>query len=179
MSPKNLNILLLVVSVFLYFSVVKPLYSGTTSVLFKDGQSFKSLIEKRNAYDLAIEEVPKLIKQAKEYEELYNNISEEDRKKILTMVPVSVNEIKLMSELVNIGNKADSFPIENMGIKDKQGKYSVNFSVTTTYANFDKIIKVWESSMRLFSLESVSFTPGKTEEEAIKFNVDFFTYYMK
>ncbi len=95
------------------------------------------------------------------------------------MVPISVNEIKLMSELTNIGLKS-GVPIENMGIKDKgSGVYSVSFSVVTTYTNFKRVIAIWEKNMRLFTLESVSFIPGKTEEEPIKFSVELSTYYMK
>lgn len=179
MTPKLLNILLIVLSWLLYSYVVDPLYSGTSSFLFDDGQGFKSLIEKRNAYDKTIEEVPKIIKQANDAKKVFDTLPEEDKKKILTMVPVSVNDIKLMSEVTNIGNES-GVPLDGMDIKDKgNGLYIVSFTVTTTYTNFKNIIKVWENSMRLFTLESVTFSPGKTEEDPIKFNVELSTYYMK
>ena len=166
--------------------VVNPLYTGSSSFLFKEGSGLKDLIKKRNAYDKTIAELPKVIEQAEVAKKSYDNISEIDRKNILTMVPVSVNEIKLMSELTNIGVES-GLPIDNMGIKDKgadiknknNGVYTVSFSLMTTYTNFKKIIPVWEKSMRLFTLESVSFSPGKTEEEEVKFNVGLSTYYMK
>jgi hypothetical protein len=179
MTPKLLNILLLALSWFLYSYVVNPLYSGTPSFLFEQGQSFKNLVQKRNAYDKTTEEVKKLILQSSAAKNFYENISETDRKNILVMVPISVNDIKLMSELTDIGLRS-GVPIENMGIKDKgAGVYSVSFSVVTTYTNFKRVIAIWEKNMRLFTLESVTFTPGKTEEEPIKFNVDLSTYYMK
>lgn len=180
MTPKILNILLLTISAFLYFAVIDPLYSGTTSFLFSDGQSFKSLIAKRDAYDKTIAAVDGLIKQANDAEITYQSVSPEDKKKILTMVPISINDIKLMNELTNIGNLPGNVPIEGMGIKDRgNGEYTVDFNVTTTYSNFDKIIRIWENSMRLFTLQSVSFGPGKTEDEPTKFNIEFYTYYMK
>lgn len=179
MTPKLFNILLIILSWLLYSYVVDPLYSGTTSFLFDDGQSFKSLTEKRNAYDKTIEEVPKMIKQAETARKTFDAIADDDKKKILTMVPTGINEIKLMSEVTNIGNES-GVPLDNMGIRDKgNGEYSVAFSVSTTYTNFKNVIKVWENSMRLFTLQSVTFSPGKTEEEPIKFNVELSTYYMK
>jgi hypothetical protein len=179
MTPKILNIILIVSSWLLYSYVVDPLYSGTPSFLFQEGQGFNDLIKTRNAYDKTIEEVPKLIKQASVAKTTYENISPADKKNILIMVPVSVNDIKLMSELTNIGVES-GVPLDGMGIKDKgNGEYSVSFSVITTYTNFKSIMKVWENSMRLFRLQSVSFSPGKTEEELIKFSVELSTYYMK
>lgn len=178
MSPKLLNILLIISSWALYNYIVSPLYFGEDSFIFAAGQDINSLVEKRNTYDKTIAAVPEIINQAKAVKGNYDNLSEEDKKKILVMVPVSVNDIKLMSELTNIGVES-GIPLEGMGIKDKGGTYSVSFSVMTTYANFKKIITYWENSMRLFTLQSVSFNPGKTEDEIIKFNIELYTYYMK
>lgn len=185
MTPKLLNILLIIISGVLYIYVVNPLYSGTDSFFFASGQDIKSLTTKLATYDATIAEVPNIIKKAKDAKDQYDKISEDDRKKILTMVPVSVNDIKLMSEITNIGTEALT-PIDGMGVKDKglaknskEGEYSVSFTVLTTYTNFKKMMAYWESSMRLFRLQSVSFSPGKTEEEPIKFSVELSTYYMK
>lgn len=179
MTPKLLNILLIIISGILYVYIVDPLYSGTASALFPESSSIKTLTDTRNAYDATLKEVPNIISNANKAKIQYEKISEDDRKKIMTMVPVSINDIKLMSELTNIGVES-GVPIDGMGIKDKgAGIYSVSFSVTTTYTNFKKIISFWENSMRLFRLESVSFSPGKTEEEPIKFSVELSTFYMK
>lgn len=178
MSPKTLNIFLMISSVMLYNYVINPLYSGATSPLFEPDQDIKKLVEKRDTYSKTIEAFPGIVDEATTMQAQYDSIQEVDRKKILTMVPVSVNDVKLMSELTNIG--VDSgVPIDGMGIKDKGGYYSVSFSVMTTYTNFKKIMTYWENSMRLFTLQSVSFSPGKTEEEEIKFTVELSTYYMK
>jgi hypothetical protein len=44
--------------------VVNPLYTGSSSFLFKEGSGLKDLIKKRNAYDKTIAELPKVIEQA-------------------------------------------------------------------------------------------------------------------
>jgi hypothetical protein len=178
MSPKLLNSLLLVASAVLYFYVIEPLYFGSASSFFDNEKSIPMLVQKRNSYDMTIAAFPDLLKKAKTNVEQYNSITEEDKRKIMTLVPTSVDEIKLMSELTNIGN-ASGVQIDGMGIKDKGGSYSINFSITTTYTNFKEIMRYWGSSSRLFALQSVSFTPGKTEDDLIKFNIELVTYYMK
>lgn len=178
MSPKLLNVLLIISSVVLYYYVVDPLYSGADMGLISPDKSIQKLVEERETYNKTIKAVPEVIKKANDTRKQYEDLSEEDKKKILVMVPVAVNDIKLMSEITNIGSKSGVM-LENMGIKDKGGEYSISFSVMTTYTNFKNIMKYWENSMRLFTLQSVTFSPGKTPEDIIKFNVDLSTYYMK
>lgn len=178
MKPRDLNILLIVASVALYYLIISPLYSGGSSLLFESGQDITTLTKTRDTYDKTIEEVPRLIALGQNLKKEYDSIQEEDRKKILTMVPVSVDEIKLLSEITNIGAESGVI-LDGMGIKDMGGEYSVSFNVSTTYTNFKNIITFWEKSMRLFTLQSVTFTPGKTDMDPIKFSVALSTYYMK
>ncbi len=179
MSPKLLNILLIISSWVLYNYVIDPLYFGTDSFFIESGQDIKGLVQKSKTYDKTIEIVPGLIKQAKLDQENFENILEKDKKNILVMVPVSVNEIKLMNEIANIGTDS-GLVLDGMGVKDKGGGfYSISFSVITTYTKFKKFITYWENSMRLLTLQSVSFSPGKTEEDEVKFSVELTAYYMK
>lgn len=178
MSPKILNILLIISSVVLYYYVVDPLYSGADSTFFSGDKNIPKLIEKRNTYDKTIEAFPLILSQAATNQKQFEALQQDDIKTIMTMVPVSVDDIKLMSEITNIAAES-GIPLDNMGIKDKIGEYTVSFTVLTTYTNFKKIIALFEKSMRLFTLQSVSFTPGKTEEDLVKYNVEFSTYYMK
>ncbi len=180
MTPKLLNILLLILSGFLYFYIIEPLYTGSESFIFTQGQDLKTLMNERDTYDKTIAEVPKLIDKAAKAKASYDKISDTDRHNIMVMVPVSVDNIKLMSELTNIGVES-GIPIDGMGVKDKSlGEYSVSFSVMATYSDFkNKVMPYWEKSMRLFTLQSVSFAPGKTEDEVVKFSVQLSTYYMK
>ncbi len=184
MSPKLLNILLLVASFVLYYYVINPLYFGAASNFFDVEKSIPRLTERVNTFDKTIAAVKTVKAHSEESFAKYSTLTEEDKKKILTMVPVEVNDIKLMSELVKISELTKSegdqgVAMDGMGIKDKGGLYSVSFNINTTYANFKKMMKIWESSGRLFSMQSVTFNPGKTEEDLIKFNIELYTYYMK
>ncbi len=177
MTPKILNTILLLVSFILYSYVAKPLYSGTSSI-FTFGESIPTLSEKVASYQKTIDAYPELKNSAESALSAYKNISEEDRNKIMVMVPETVDEIKLMSELVNIG-VASGIPIESMGIKDKGGYYSINFTVMAKYSDFKKVMATWENSRRLLALQNVSFSSGKTDDEVLKFTVDLVAYYLK
>ena len=179
MTPKLLNIILIVSSVLLYNFIVSPLYTGGDSSLFDASQGIDKLIVQRNTYDKTIAALPGIFAEAEKDTKEYQAISQEDRQKILVMVPTEINDIKLMSELTNMGIDS-GIPIDSMGVKDKgNGEYTVGFNIFTTYSKFKKVMAYWEKSMRLFRLNSVTFSPGKTEEENTKFTVDLTAFYMK
>lgn len=185
MSPKILNIFLIISSFVIYFYIAKPLYSGSNSFLISPGNDVKSLISKRADYDKTIDAVSDVFKQSDAAKKQYESLSDADKKNILTMVPVSVNEIKLMAEITNLATLS-GIKMEGMGIKDKGvnkkenfGEYIVSFNFLDTYSNFKKSMTVWENSMRLFKVDAITFTPAATEDEVTKFNVSLSTYYMK
>lgn len=178
MSPKVLNIFLLVISYILYSYVVSPLYFGKESVI-SFGENVPALIKLNNTYDATLSEVEVIIKGAKDAKAQYESISSDDRKNMLIMVPESIDEIKLMKELT-LSVVDTGIPLDGMAVKEKGGgEYAVSFSVITTYTKFKMYMNYWENSMRLYSLKSVSFNPGKTEDDEIKFSVELSTYYMK
>ena len=177
MTPKLLNILLLICSAVLYYLFITPLYSGVSSGVWSPGEkSVKALIKQKSGYETTLLEADKVVSQAKILQKKYENYDEETKRKIMLMVPESVDSI-LLDELTRI--VSDSGPVEGITIRNKgEGEYIVSFSVITTYTQFKTFITYWEKSMRLFSLQSVTFSPGKNDEALIKFNVEFSTYYM-
>ena len=185
MSPKILNIFLIISSFVLYFYAIKPLYSGPSSFLVGPGNDVKSLISRRADYDKTIDVVSDVFKQADKARTQYESLTDVDKKNILTMVPVTVDEIKLMSEITNLavisGIKMEGFGIKDKGVnkKDNFGEYTVSFSFLGTYSDFKKSMVHWENSMRLFKVDAITFTPAASEDEVTKFTVSLATYYMK
>lgn len=178
MSPKVLNILLLAMSYVLYSYVITPLYFGGNG-LIPLGESVPSLVKKNNNYDSTLIGVDKIIKDANDTRKQYDEITKEDKDKMYVMIPTSINDIKFMKELT-LSVLDTGIPLDSMSIKDKgNGEYAVSFSVLTTYTKFKMYMNYWENSLRLYSLKSVTFSPGKTEDSEIKFNVELSTYYMK
>jgi len=179
MTPKLLNILLLIVSFVLYYSVINPLYYGTPSPIFSTDNNIQGLLETRAKYDAALQAVPRLLVQATQASKQYAAIEDKDKNNMYIMVPVSIDDVKLMREVTSIASDA-GIPLDGLGVKDRyDGTYSVSFSVLATYHDFKKFMSYWDNSMRLFSVKSVTFSGGKTDSDLIKFNVDLATYYLK
>lgn len=178
MSPKLFNSLLIIVSVVLYFYVIDPLYTGADAVFWNSGPSIQSLNVLKNQYQATIDGVSGILQEAKDLEKEYNSFDATTTKNMMIMVPSSIEEVRLLSELTEMANLS-GFSIEGLNVKDKSGEYTVNFTMNTTYPKFKTFMYKFETSMRLFTLKSVSFTPSKDETELIKFSVELSTYYMK
>lgn len=179
MSPKLLNILLIIATGTLYYLFINPIYSGIDTGIWSPGEeNIKSLIVLRDQYDATIKGIDGISSKANALQKRYDSFDDETKTKMMIMVPDSINTIKLLSELTSIADQA-GFPLDSIGVKDRGGEYSVSFTVVTTYTKFKDFITHWEKSMRLFTLQSVTFSPGKTDEDALKFNVDLTTYYLK
>ena len=140
--------------------------------------NIQSLIKENGDYDETLKGIDDLVAKANSFQKQYGSLSDETKAELKIMVPDTVDSIKLLSELTNLADKA-GIPLETIGIKDdNQGEYSIGFSVQTTYTKFKQFITYWEKSMRLLTLQSVAFSPGKTDEDTIKFNVSLSTYYL-
>lgn len=186
MSPKLLNIFLLMLSGVLYFFVITPIYTGFGSLWTpKDGKGIVQLRQSKAKYTVTLEQVGQIITQAENLKKDYLAVPEEDKAKLKQMVPSSVDRVRLLSEITNIGNQSgitlnDLNVTELKSFEDKvRGAYSVSFSVKTSYPRFKEIITNFETSLRLFSTESVAFSAPEKESNPITFNVRMMTYFMK
>lgn len=179
MTPKLLNILLLTLSLVLYFYFVKPVYTGVNPGLWSPGeQNIQALIKKNADYDVAINTIDSVIKKAEELKRKYESFTEETKANIEIMVPTSIETLVMLDELTRVVE--DTGPVDSIGIKDKGGgEYAVNLTVLLSYTQFKQFMTYWERNMRLYNIQSVSFSPGKREEDIIKFNVELATYYLK
>ncbi len=180
MSPKLLNILLIVSSYVLYFYIAVPIYTGAVSILLTPGENnIKSLIEKKEKYVLANESIETLITEAKSIQGKYDAFDQATKDKIMIMIPESIDNIKLLSELTRIANE-NGITLDSLSVKEKGGgEYAVNLTMMATYSQFKEFITYYENSMRLLALQSVNFSPSKNETDEYKFSVEFLTYYLK
>lgn len=178
MSPKLFNILLIVASLVLYFYVVDPLYTGADGVFWAPKDNVKSLKASGQPYTSTINGIPKIMRDAKNMSKEYEVFDEKAKNTIMIMVPTSVDEVKLLSEITEVANR-EGFALDGLAVKDKKTYFTISFSVKTTYPRFKTLMIAYEKSMRLIALDSVSFNPVKDETEPIKFSVELVTYYMK
>lgn len=182
MSKNLLNLLLVVVTFAMYFLVIGPLYKGTGGV-WQPEQSIKSLREMNSQYNVTLEQAESLFAQAETLKNQYSKISEEDKAKMKIMVPDSIDKVRLLSEMVNISS-ITNMPYSDLSYSDGtnqpgRGSATISFSVETSYPKFKEFIDAIEKSMRLFSIQNVSFAAPEKEGDPIKFQVKLETYYMK
>lgn len=183
MSPKLLNILLLIGSLAIYYLVIGPLQTGEDTGVWSPDKSIDALVDLNKQYDQTIPQIDKITEQAKSLNKIYTelNSNEEMRRNLQLMVPSEVDEVRLLNEVSKIAGQG-GIAIKDLTVKDKSGafpKYSVTFSLETTYPKFKDFITNYEKSMRLFTIESVSFNAPLKEGDLTKFNVILSTHYLK
>lgn len=181
MSPKLLNSLLLMGSFVLYYLVIGPLYSGEDTGVWVPEKSVTSLQDAIAQYDGTIDKVDALVKNAATLGKDYNAIvASTTRSNMEIMVPNKIDEVRLLSEVTTLANTS-GVATKDIAVKDKNGafpKYTISFAAKATYGQFKDFIKLYETSLRLYTLDSVSFktVPG---DDVMKFDVGLSTHYLK
>lgn len=122
----------------------------------------------------------------------YNKISEADRKNIDTVLPDSLNFVKLISEIDTVAGK-QGISIDNIGSRETdpavgasiaeaqpQKPFSsaiISFSFTSSYDRFNTFMDSLEKSLRILDVKSVKITtlPGGQ----YNYTVDLETYWLK
>ena len=184
MSPKLINILLIVSSAALYYIFIGPIWSGVGSILAPERGGVKTLIATEAKYKDTLSKADDLFKQGNELSSQYKAVKDTDKQKMLLMVPEKIEKIRLLSEMDKIANLtgmslANVFVLEEVSTDKLKGAYAISFSVKTTYSNFKKFMRNYENSLRLFTLESVKFAVPAKIDDPIDFKVTLKTYYLK
>jgi hypothetical protein len=160
----------------MYYLLIGPLYTGESTGVWAPSTNVKTLIAQRDEYDSTLQGIKPIIKEAKDLKALYEGIDDDTKRRLTIMVPDSINEIKLYAELARIAGES-GIPAELGGKEKGSGEYGVSLTVLTNYEGFKKFITNYERSMRLFTLDSVTFIPSLKDED-VKFNVSLTTYYL-
>ncbi|MDB5260619.1 MAG: hypothetical protein JWN37_850 [Candidatus Nomurabacteria bacterium] len=182
MSPRLLNTLLIVGSFALYYVVISPLYSGGGTV-WQPEQSITALKTSNEEYTKTVAQVNELYNEAETLKKQYNNIDADTKKKIETMVPAKIDPVRLLSEVDNIANTT-GVPISDLSYSENpavggRGSYTVSFSTKTTYTKFKQLLDSYEKSMRLYNIESTSFSVSTEPGTSTNYQVKLSTYYLK
>jgi hypothetical protein len=122
----------------------------------------------------------------------YDNISQDYRDNINTVLPDSLDFIRLVSELdsvaanygISIGkmtsretSKSVGSTVENAQPEKIYNSAAVGFSFTTSYDNFKSFMSRLEKSLRILDIKSVKISEG--EKGTYSFDVEFETYWLK
>jgi Tfp pilus assembly protein PilO len=184
---KNLLNLLLVVTVFaMYYLVIGPIYSGTGGV-WQPKDSIQSLRTINAQYDETLAQADGLYNQAQTLRAQYANVSPEQKAKMEIMVPNSIDKIRLLDEVDNLGRQTglifDSLAYAEGAASGAGsvalGSASISFTVKTNYPKFKELMDNFEKSLRLFSVQNVSFSAPSKEGDLTSYQVKLNTYYLK
>lgn len=182
MSKKLLNLLLLVATFALYFLLIGPLYKGVGGV-WQPAESVQSLKELNDQYNETLKQAEDIFTQAETLRSQYSRISNDQKEKMSVMVPDSIDKVRLLSEVNSIINQSGMYASELAYTEGPQtagrGSAGISFAVRATYPQFKALMDNFEKSMRLFSIQNVTFSVPDTEGDLIPYQVKLETYFIK
>lgn len=199
MSPKLLNILLILVPSLLYLGYIHPIYTGEPGLVWAPEKNIFVMKSLNVQYQNSLNQISLIQNQMDQLTKDYNAVDEETRKKVTMMLPDTLDPIKLRSEVAAIADRAGVAitdltvtPVKSTAknVGQKVDGYKVSFSVKSHYPSIKNLIAKYETSLRFFLLESVSIDKivrkiddkselsqddGETLISIVSFNV----YYLK
>lgn len=186
MSKTLFNLLLISASVALYFIVISPIYFGGGYLyIVSPDQSIISLNEFKNKNDIAFQQIEEGLVKIDNLKKEYDLIDQYTQDRLNTMIPDDIDGVRLVSEVSNMITSL-GLPIDNISYskesEDKKipevGIYSISFSTKGSYYDLKNLISKFETSMRIFSIQSVNFSTNNLSEPMVV-NVKMNTYYIK
>lgn len=170
MSPKLLNILLVIAPVVLYMVLIKPFVTGTGTFWVPE-MSIKDLQRVNAEYSAALSNTTVIENGIEAIHKDYLKIDTNILNKNAQMLPDQIDEARLRNEIVAIATK-QGIAIDSLDVvKDKRGTktadfYSITFSLRSRYPAFKKLLEEYEKSTRFYHIESLSISRQKDVDEA-------------
>lgn len=169
MSPKLLNILIVIAPVVLYMTLIKPLSTGV-GTFWSPEMSIADLQRVNAQYSAALSNT-KVIENGIEaiYKE-YTKIDPQILEKNKQMLSEQLDEAKLRNEIVAIASK-QGVAIESLEVvKDKRGSktgdfYSISFSLRSRYPAFKRLLEEYDKSTRFYHIDSLFISRQKVDED--------------
>jgi Tfp pilus assembly protein PilO len=186
MNRNTTAVILIILAIGIYFTVTKSIIVQAKAVKKVNDQ-----------YTSAIKNAEQLIKVREQVLKSYNSITAEDRERLEKMLPGTVDNIRLVIDLTNIGTK------HGMNLKNVQAtpatqvtnvpraarppegtiptptldSVTVSFSVTAPYLEFISFLQDIESNLRIMDISKLSVTA--TETGQYDFQVELKTYWLR
>ena len=186
-----LPISFLLIAGVLFFVVIDPTYKDVSS-----------LRDDVNTYNLALDNVTQLQKTMDSLVGSYKNIKQEDKDRLNSLLPNTVNNIKFILEVEHIAS-LHNMPIKNIkfeaekpasstgsagntvvvnGLDDSRpyGVFPIEFGTDGDYGTFVSFLKDLEYNLRLVDVKSVSFTvPPLPVTQVAGFDPNILSYTLK
>lgn len=179
---KNIiSIILVIVAIALFALFTNPRYAVV-----------RELSVEQERFDSALDRSKELVALRDALLSKYNNIKSEDLERVDTMLPDSIDTVRLIIDINTLASRYGmSLNDISIGLPDEVqadgalgpssedfGRLSLSFSVASNYDRFRAFLADLERSLRLIDITSLSF-----EEPEIggltSYNVTFTTYWLK
>ncbi len=112
----------------------------------------------------------------------YQQFPEGASERMSTMIPESVDDVRLTMDLTNLaaqhGLSLANPPIKKLAV-DKNSplqQYDVSFAIEAPYSTFRNFLNDIEYWLQLRDITSLSITPGDTASAPMKISISFVTY---
>lgn len=175
MSPKLLNILLVLITTALYFGYINPIYTGVPGLVWTPEKNIFILKAENVQYQNTLNQIDLVRVESEKLGKDYSAVDQNLKDKVFTMLPDSVDTVRLQNEVKTIANNA-GVAIANLGVTPNNnrssnpriGSYTVTFLVHGKYAPTKRLIEAFEKNMRFYVIQSMAISkPNKKEGEQV------------
>ncbi len=160
MSPKLLNILLVLVPAMLYNFVYLPLTTGTPSVLLAPSASIRGLQTKNVQYANTLNLVTDIQTNIKKINDDYKAVSPATTTIVETMLPDTIDQLKLRKEVIAIADAA-GVGLKEVKIREDRsstavGSYIIDFTFKARYKNAKLLLDEYEKNRRFYIINALN-----------------------
>lgn len=182
MTKLTFPIILILLSVGLFFGFIDPTYNDIQKIL-----------EEESKFDQALDKSKELQGIRDKLLSRYNTFSTNDLDRLTKLLPDNVDNVRLVLDIDNIAsvygirirnvtiNKADSRQAGVIGPDSKPYEsVLLSFSVASSYESLIQFIKDIERSLRIVDVIEVSLRPLRIEDDNLyEYNIGIKTYWLK
>jgi hypothetical protein len=195
MSPKLLNILLLILPLVLYYGYIDPAYSGATGLVWTPEASIAVLKSQKAQYENSLTQADLVETEVDKITKAYFLLDKEIKNKVEIMLPDTIDQFKLRNEVMSIANKKGlalsglKVTLDTGNKNPKIGGYMITFLVKGDYASIKNLIEAYEKSLRLFLIDdiTISSSPKKDDkgviidenDNTLESTISFKVFYLK
>jgi Tfp pilus assembly protein PilO len=185
-------IALLIVSGALFFAWINPIYQGNHTDANGKTDNIITLQSDIASYGETVANQTNLKNKIDSLSQIKSSLSDSDAARIMKMLPVSVDNVRLIVEIEDIVKKYNKAGFKGISVSKVDTKNAtgasivagapqyntlgINFVVTMAYSDFVNFLRDLEDNLRIVDITNVSFTAN--DLGSYDFTVSLNTYWL-